>query len=162
MPTLEELWAEHHQALHRYLGRVLPAAADAEDLLHEVFVRAAGGLGRYRERGTARAWLFTIARRLLLDRKKQQARRPELLTLGESHEEQRDTELGVALRRALEALPGDERELFLLRELGGLSYVELATVTATSENAVRSRLYRARRALRSELAPLESSRGGPR
>ena len=60
-------------------------------------------------------------------------------------------ELGVAMRRAIEALPVLDRDVFLLRELAGLSYEEIASACDVTIESVRSRLHQARQSLRASL-----------
>jgi RNA polymerase sigma-70 factor (ECF subfamily) len=61
-------------------------------------------------------------------------------------------ELSIALREALDALQEIDREAFLLREVGGLTYQEIANVTDSTVDSVRSRIYRARVQLRAALS----------
>ncbi len=69
--------------------------------------------------------------------------------------------LGAALAESFDRLPPADREVLLLHDQGGLSYEEIASMCAMTEAAVRSRIYRARCALRAELAPgLDAVRGG--
>lgn len=150
---VEALFEQYHDQLFRFLVRACGDYAQAEDLTQEVFVRVAGGSERYEERGQARAWLFKIARHLLADRRKR--KRPEASSiplesvvprrLEPSEDEAND------LRRALGTLPTADREVFLLSQVGGLSYAEVAQVTGASVAAVRSRIFRARSTLRSVL-----------
>ena len=125
----------------------------AEDLCQDVFVRALKGLSTYERRDRDRAWLLRIARNLLLDHWKKLSRRPSTTELRHQDAEARMQD-PLAIRRLQQALAGlaePEREAFLLREIGGLSYLKLASMTDSTEAAVRSRIYRARRALRQML-----------
>lgn len=159
------LFEEHRSALLRYLGKVTGDSALAEDLAQDVFVRVLRGGGRYEERGKPRAWLFTIARRLLADKERSESRKPPPESLEKRSEPAGipAQDLRTGLDQALRMLPATERDAFLLRELGGLSYAEIATVIGVSEPAVRSLLYRARQSLREKLAlPLGRARKEPR
>jgi RNA polymerase sigma-70 factor (ECF subfamily) len=162
--TARALFERHHLALFRTLRRLAGDAALAEDLTQEVFARALAAGDGYEERGRERAWLFTIARRLLADHGRRLARRPAHASLdgaepaGPSVE---TSDLRLALDRALEQLAEPEREAFLLREVGGLGHEEIARVTAASRAAVRNRIHRARLALREQLRPqLDRAIGG--
>ena len=95
----------------------------------------------------------------MLNRRRDAARRPGETALDEGdHPRRTQAPLeGLALREALEALAEPERESFLLRELAGLGYAEIAELTETTPDAVRSRIYRARARLRESLTG-----GGPR
>lgn len=124
-PFAEALYAAHRPALFRFLRRMTGDPATAEELTQDVFVRALRGLPGYERRERDRAWLFRIARRLLMDARRSRARRPV-----ESPEPD-DTALAwpsaaphvaLDLDAALASLPRQDRECFLLREQGGLSY----------------------------------------
>jgi RNA polymerase sigma-70 factor, ECF subfamily len=124
----------------------------AEDIVQETFARVVRRMERYDPRGRDLQWLFTIVRRLLLDRQRTLARRPaEPLDHAERAGEAQQ-ELSIALREALDTLQEVEREAFLLREVGGLTYQEIATVTHSTVDSVRSRIYRARVQLREALS----------
>ena len=118
--------------LYTYLARRTGDRAAAEDLVSEVLVRVLSHIERYRSRGRFAAWLFTIAYRLCLDHLER--RRPDA---GEAVVEPASAEPGpereafsaVArekLERALADLPERQREVFFLREYGGLSFAEIA------------------------------------
>ena len=132
----------------------------AEELTQDVFVRVLKGLEAYQERDRERAWLFRIARNLRCDRSRQQHRQPPLTSLDDIEviEPQRQ-ELQLSLARALATLNDDDREAFVLVELGGFSYTEIGVICETPPAAIRSRIYRARIALRTALdAPAPSER----
>ena len=152
------LFSEHGAAVRQYLRRAIRAGDTADDLSQEVFLRVVRGAGRYEPRERERAWVFRIAHNVLLDHRRRQ---------GRSREDHVDVEAAAPatqvvktdLDRALAGLPEDEREAFLLGEIGGLTYAEIAATTRTTVPAVRSRIYRARLALRAKLiapAPLAS------
>jgi RNA polymerase sigma-70 factor (ECF subfamily) len=144
------LFAEHQQGVFRYLWRVVGQADAARDLTQEVFLRVsraevpAGPDAR-------RAWVFTIARNLALNHLRDCRRRPETTALVDDTTLPATQELRVALSRALEGLSELDRDVFLLRESGGLSYEEVASACGLSLDAVRSRLHRARQQLREQL-----------
>jgi RNA polymerase sigma-70 factor, ECF subfamily len=122
--------------------------------VQEVFVRVVRGLEAYRPDGRDVAWLFTIARRLLIDRQRSQRRQPDEFRDPSVAEPQSDPsqELAVALAQAIDDVPDADREAFLLRELGGLSYQEIAAACESTVDSVRSRIYRARMRLRAALS----------
>jgi RNA polymerase sigma factor (sigma-70 family) len=150
--TPAELFERHHVAIYRYLFRMTGSRETAEELTQDVFVRVLKGLELYQERDRERAWLFRIARNLRCDHARQQHRQPPSTSLEdiEPLEPQRQ-ELQVSLGRALAALTDDDREAFVLGEIGGFSYVEIGAICETTPAAVRSRIYRARLALRRAL-----------
>lgn len=146
------VFEQHGSAVHRYFRRLTGDAAAAEDLTQEVFLRVVRGGNRYEPRERERAWVFRIARNVLLDRHRRESRAPSLDVLAEPLTAAPQT-TRASVREALAQLPGDEREAFLLREIGGLGYGEIAAATDSTVAAVRSRIYRARRALRDKLIP---------
>lgn len=151
----EDLFERHHPAIFRFALRSTGDRQVAEDLAQDVFLRAVSAAASYREIGEERAWLFRIARNLLVDRSRRAARRPRPVALDPTAETAREIDPAerTGLLRALEELPAPEREAFLLSQLGGLRYREIAEITGATEPAVRSRIFRARMALRERLAP---------
>jgi RNA polymerase sigma factor (sigma-70 family) len=150
--TPAELFDRHHVAIYRYLLRMTGSRETAEELTQDVFVRVLKGLEHYQERDQERAWLFRIARNLRCDHARHRHRQPPSTPLEDVEllEPQRQ-ELHVSLARALAALAEDEREAFVLGEIGGFSYVEIGVICETTPAAIRSRIYRARLALRRAL-----------
>jgi RNA polymerase sigma-70 factor (ECF subfamily) len=146
------VFEQHGSALHRYFRRLTGDAGAAEDLTQEVFLRVVRGGARYEPRERERAWVFRIARNVLLDRHRQNSRAPSVEFRAESVTAAPQA-TRASLREALSHLPADEREAFLLREIGGLAYGEIAAATDSTVPAVRSRIYRARLALRDKLIP---------
>lgn len=144
-----ELFERHHVAIYRYLLRMIGSRDAAEELTQEVFVRVVKGLESYEERDKERAWLFRIARNLRCDRARQLHRQHTPVPLEEVQlVEPQQQELRLSLMRALATLNDDDREAFVLAEIGGFSYGEIAAICDTTPAAIRSRIYRARMALR--------------
>lgn len=148
-----ELFERHHRRIYRFFLRLSGDREAAEDLSQEVFLRALRAQSRFRSSGRDEAWLFRIARNLWIDRQRRRRCRPRPPdgAPGPPPVPARQ-ELRLRLEEALGELPDDEREAFLLREVGGLSYEQIASVCRVSLEAVRSRIYRARRSLREALA----------
>lgn len=146
--TAAALFERHHLAVYRYLRRMTGSRDVAQDLTQDVFMRVVERLYRYEEQGRETAWLFAIVRHVLAEY--YHKREPERADVAEAAsiaiESNQIAAFGFS--EALALLPKTEREMFLLRELAGLSYVEIAAVTGATEEAVRSRLYRARRQIR--------------
>jgi RNA polymerase sigma factor (sigma-70 family) len=147
------LFERHGRSVRQYL-RALTGRSDlADDLAQDVFVRVVQSAGSYEPRERERAWLFRIARNAAIDHHRRAAARPQ--TAGETREPTIAPvqQLRRALAEALGRLPDAEREAFLLAELGGLSYAEIAAALDLTPPAVRSALYRARLSLRAALTP---------
>ena len=147
---VDDLFARYGESVFRFLRRFVRDGAAAEDLTQEAFLRALNG--PYRANGQGRAWLFQIARNLGRDHLRAEGRRPPHEVL-EEHAPRggSDQTLAMALDAALASLAPDDRDVFLLKEVGGLSYAEIALACDLTPDAVRSRLHRARLALRREL-----------
>jgi RNA polymerase sigma-70 factor, ECF subfamily len=153
MPTAAELFERHHRSVFGFLRRMEGSAQDAEDLTQEVFLRVLRALDQYQERALERAWVFRIARNVWLDHRRALSRAPRAAPATDIHLARPAAGglAGLALDQALARLPEAEREAFLLREVGGLGYVEIAEATGATPDAVRSRIHRARLALRTML-----------
>lgn len=171
VPTFTELHAAHRAELLGFLARRL-GAADAEDVLQEVLLRAAQALPGFRGESSLRTWVFRLARNAAVDRIRQRRARmeraeggatsghpafdEEVLALpsgGDGHEEQLiREEMRSCIRERIEALPGRYREVLLLSEGEGLNDGEIASTVGASAGSVRVRLHRARARLKEDLA----------
>lgn len=149
----------HGPALYRYAYRMLEDAADTEDCLQEVLVAAWRGLPAFRGDAALRTWLFALTInqvRTFLRRRPPPAQPVDDLPLaapertGPEQQALAGDLLG-ALDRALRELPLAQRSTWLLIEVEGLSYAEVAGVRGTTVDAVRGQLHRARRSLETKL-----------
>jgi RNA polymerase sigma-70 factor (ECF subfamily) len=158
MPDAAAFFDRYHLALYRYFLRMLSRADIAEDLTQEVFVRIVRSAPRYAAQGREEAWVFTIARVVLVEHMRGITRGPTLISLGEARDCALESSHVVAfgVREALDLLPQRDRELLLLRDLAGLSYQELSQVCGVPVGTVRTRMYRAREAVR-RLLPKRAS-----
>ena len=153
------LFAAHRDSVFRYLCRIV-GQGDAMDLTQEVFLRVARTTVPEASADGERAWVFRIARNLALNHRRDAGRRPATVELTDASRPA-PQEAAVAMTEALDRLPPLDRDVFLLREVAGLSYDEIAASCEISAPAVRSRLHRARRQLREALQPHVKD-GGPR
>src|SRR4051794_15626634 len=126
MADSENLFLEHRLRVFRYLARASGSADMAQDLTQEVFLKVsrsvvpAPGTGRV-------AWLFRIARNVLLDYHRRNSRTPATLPLDTDHPRAASQEMAAALDQAIGLLDDRDRDVFLMREVGGLSYDEIGT-----------------------------------
>lgn len=129
---------------------------DAEDLCQDVFLKAFARVGDLRQPGSSRIWLLRIARTTCLDQKRRMRRNPIDPTdvtpdvKADSRIPEKVSEANESLRRlksAVRSLPRKQREVFVLREYGGLSYEDLSRTLKIRPGTVMSRLSRARRAI---------------
>ena len=152
-----EAYRLHRAALFNYFRRCgLPAQA-AEDQLQSVFVVLLESLHRYDPaRGSLQSFLFGVARNLRLAWRR---RNPEAFPSRGLPEDGTppDATESVALRQAVSRLPDDQREALILREFHGFDYAEIGVMQGIPLGTVRSRLFRAREALRRQLRPDEET-----
>ena len=157
---VESLFAQHQQRLFRYFCRCVGQPEVARDLTQDVFVRIAQSPATEQER--TRAWVFKIARNLAIDYGRSQQRRPVGALFNTEVGRAPSQHTSVEMNAALERLGELDRDVFLLREVVGLSYEEIARACSLSADAVRSRIHRARLQLRTELAaPIAQTRTTP-
>ncbi len=179
---LAERFAEIVEAnkdlLVNYLTRLCGDRDRAEDLAQETFVRFYEHRDRYREQGSPRAYLLTMATNLLRDEQRRRTRWTGLLpvfSLGgkspdgiqtEELPRERDPqrrllsdEAQQRVQAALSELDLLHRAPLVLREIEGLAYHEIAAILDCQEGTVKSRLHRARQALKEKLAAFWN--GGP-
>jgi RNA polymerase sigma-70 factor (ECF subfamily) len=147
------LFAQYSDRLVRYLSGVAGEREAARDLTQEVFLRVSRTPIPVAPEDQLAGWLFRIARNVAVDHHRQRRRRPET-DLDSVPEATRDAqqEMAIALKQALATLPDLDRDVFLLREVSGLSREEIASACDLTVDAVRSRIHRARLELRAVLA----------
>ena len=160
----EMLFRTYHDRVFRYLYRTAGEVDTAHDLTQDVFLRVSRVAVPEASEGEQAAWLFRIARNILLDYLRRLGRRPPE-TSTESHDlagRSASQETSAAVNQALTALTDVDRDVFLLREVAGLGYDEIASICGLTPDAVRNRIYRARLTLRTLLeAPIAARRTQP-
>lgn len=155
--AFEALIHRWHTALWRYARRLTDSDDAAAETVQDVWVRVLRGIGGLRDRGRFRAWLFTIARHVVMDRLRVAYAQPDaadvdLAAIAEP-EAGRDIEAEIrVLHEELARLPVVEREVLVLFYLEELTLQELSEVLGVPAGTVKSRLFRARQSLRSNLA----------
>ncbi len=150
--AFEELFARYCDPLYRFFRRRLPGTERAQDLTQETFLAAMRGIASYRPRASVRTYLYAIAMNLLFAERRHLRRSPVSSSLGNlTSRDAPDTT--VWLQQALAKLDPGEREILMLREYEQLTYAEIADLLGLPINTVRSRLFRARTALRDLLEP---------
>jgi RNA polymerase sigma factor (sigma-70 family) len=151
--AFDELVDTWHGPLWRYARRMTGSDDAAGETMQDVWLRVLRGVGRLREPASLRAWLFGIARRVLMDRLRMQYAEPATVDAGDAQlaapDEGDDIEGQLDLMRgAMERLPATEREVLTLFYLCELSLVDVASVLGVPVGTVKSRLFRARQMLR--------------
>ncbi|MEO0479576.1 MAG: sigma-70 family RNA polymerase sigma factor [Planctomycetota bacterium] len=154
--------------VYRFLGSRF--ASEAEDIAQDVFLKVFRAIDRFdHDRGVKfTTWVYTFVRNHCFDILKKRRLPtvsmspidedgPRIETEDESmaqpREELENSELGQKIEEALSGLGADQRLAFVLREYEGLDYGSIAQVMGVSEGTVKSRLHRAKEALRTRLSP---------
>ncbi len=163
-----ELVQRYQGRLVNYLYRLVRTQDEALDLAQEVFVKVYQALDRYDPRYRFSTWLFRVAQNAAIDQIRR--RRLQLVSLdrpGEGDDDRpwelpaadpspygdlRNRERGAAIRRSIDELPWEYRELIVLRHFGELSYDEIAELKAMPLGTVKNKLFRARQMLKKGLA----------
>ena len=143
----------YRQRLFAYTRQMLPHRQDAEDALQDIFVRAYAGLRANHRELALRAWLYRVAHNRCIDElRRPSPPPPEVLELLRSpvHDPIDEADRRESLRRLIadvRRLPEQQRSALLMRELGGMSYADMAGALGVTVPAVKSLLVRARLAL---------------
>jgi RNA polymerase sigma-70 factor (ECF subfamily) len=163
-----ELVGEHQRMVVQLAVNLLDDRDEALDVSQEVFLRVFRTIHRFRGQSSLRTWIYRIAVNQARNRHRFWRRRRradqvsiedhvslhgELVSTRQATPERElaQKELGDRLQRALNNLPFDQRTAIVLREVDGLSYDEIAFSLGVAIGTVKSRLTRARQALRLEL-----------
>ena len=156
-----ELFERYRQSIYGYFRRRLADAARAEELAQETFLGVLRAVTRYEPRALFRTYLYGIAQfQLAAERRKNARRQGDAAPLIVDPPAVNHLEEAVAIRQAMDEVEPAEREVLMLREYEQLSYAEIAALQRVPINTVRSRLFRARQALKELLlSPPELKRG---
>ncbi len=156
-PAFAQLYTRYRERVLKYCIRLLKDMQSAEDAMQNVFVKLQSERNSIRNGLSLQSWVFTVARNEAfgeLRRRKGDVLDEEIVWEGLLPDE----ELSGKNRReiveaALNALYPSFREVIILREYEQLSYDEIAQVTSTTVSSVKSRLFKARKALIEKLKP---------
>jgi len=154
-----ELFHRYKQPVYGFFCRRVSDPANAEELTQEAFFALLRATTRYEPRALFRTYLYAISFKILRAHRRKAAFRATFFGLRNSIWDPSTpdaTESGLWVRRAVEKLEPLNREIVMLREFEQLSYAEIADVLELPLNTVRSRLFRARLALRELLEPSTS------
>ena len=155
----EILMRRHNQRVYRVARAVLKDEQDAEDVMQQAYINAYLHLGQFEERAQFSTWLTRITVREALARRRRSRLEDPVDTFDDVHAEQPDPEhqayageLGRLIEAAVDTLPEGYRVVFMLREVEGLSTNETATTLELGEEAVKTRLHRAKAMVRVAVA----------
>lgn len=157
--ALERFVHATHRHVWRFTAHLVGDPHAADDLSQETYLRALAGLPRFAGRSCARTWLLSIARRVVVDRYRAAAVRPRLADADDwqaAAERAQPRGLpgfdeGVALLDLLDSLDAPRREAFVLTQLAGFPYADVAEATGCPIGTVRSRVARARQRMTAQL-----------
>ncbi len=152
--NLPQLFDEHHAPLFRFAYRMTGSVADAEDIVQECFLQLLRpGCTYDPDRTPIRTYLFGVVRNQSLKRRPSLPEPDDGPGHGKSPEQELlQTELSQVVSRAITELPEGQREVLILAHYEQLSLAEIAGVMEIEVTAVKSRLQRARAALKESLA----------
>lgn len=166
--AFEALVTAHEKRIYNLCRRLVGNPEDAAELTQEAFLNAWRGLARFQGESAFGTWLYRLASNACIDFLRKEKRRQGLsMTVSLEDEEERQVELPderytpegelerTEARRAvaegLERLTPERRQVLVMREINGLSYAEICAVLGLEEGTVKSRIARARNALRKVL-----------
>jgi len=172
------LVTRHENHIFNFVLRQVRYPETAHELVQETFLRVVKNADTFRAEARFLTWVFTIARNLCVDALRRQKHRntvaldaplragetggATLLDMVKDDQPAADSRVqygrfSAALRDALGALPPEQREVFLMRELEGLKFREIAEVVGVPENTIKSRMRYALEALRSRLSAYQET-----
>ncbi len=166
--AFDVLYERHRTGLYRFIRRQAGTDGPVDEIFQDVWMRVIDGRNRYEPRARFVTWLYTIAHNRVIDHFRASGRAQltpleddagEPLELPDEHARRPDDEtlrkeLAVRILRALDTLPLEQREAFVLQQEAGLSVEEIAEVTGVTRETAKSRLRYALAKLRRELAGL--------
>jgi RNA polymerase sigma-70 factor (ECF subfamily) len=166
----------HQSPLFNFALRHLGSTAAAEEVVQDAFVRVVRNAAEFKHAARFSTWLYTIARNLCVDeaRKRSHRRHPSLdqpkrseegegPTLGEQTSDASasveraavSAEIRARVLEAIEELPDEQREVFLMREVSSLPFKEIAEIVGVPENTIKSRMRYALERLQAALSEFE-------
>ena len=167
MQAFNQLVLMYENKILNYCYRILGNRADAEDATQEVFVKLYRFIGSFTGQSAFSTWLYKIASNVCLDLlRKNKRHKTETVSLHQQNAEGEEFMMYIedggstpyetiqkheaqrALLKALEKLGEEQKRVIILRDIEGLSYEEIANVTGTAPGTVKSRINRARKALK--------------
>jgi RNA polymerase sigma-70 factor (ECF subfamily) len=167
-PAIAELLARYEAPIYRLGLRFCKNPEDARDVLQDTLLAAARGFPTYRGDAAVGTWLYTIARSFCIKQRRRRARSGGATSSESDDGEVRDLpdtsalpdetaighELRDAVQRAINSLSRPYRDVLILRDVEGLTAPEVAAALGVGVDAVKSRLHRARVAMREKLGPV--------
>lgn len=162
--AFERLVVEYEKNVYNIALRMTSNSEDAQDMTQEAFIKAFNSLSNFRGESKFSVWLYRIVNNVCLDFLRSKNRRPTV-SLSVEDDEGEETQIDIAdesqsperlldktltresVRRGLEQMPPEYRQILLLREIQGLSYDEISQALDLEVGTVKSRIFRARKKL---------------
>ena len=158
--AFELLYKRHNDALFRYLFRLCHHRDTAEDIFQEVWGKIIKARENYRPTAKFTTFLYRVAHNCFIDHIRRNKRHTQIADVDPDQQAdpgdlpEMQTERSLARSRLLEALqqlPDEQRDVFLLREEAGLNLDQIASITATNRETIKSRLRYATNKLRTAI-----------
>ena len=160
-----QLVTDHQNRVFSLAFRMVGNREDAADLAQEAFLKAWQGLPKFQGDSSFSTWVYRLTTNVCIDFLRKQKRRRDIQPVSslddedsnapepadfskDPHRQVEERERSEALGRALQALPDQQRQILVLRELNGLSYQEISQLLDLDLGTVKSRIARSRLALR--------------
>ena len=176
--AFETLVMHYQGQIYRLCFRMTGNADDAQDMTQETFLKAWKNLSTFQFDSAFSTWLYRLASNCCLDLLRSMKRKPTVSLTAETEDEDGEIidvaddaptpeEEAIAceeredLRKALDLLDDEQRQILILRVVNDLSYTEIAEVLNVKEGTVKSRLSRAREQLRKKLAEIGNKMKNP-
>lgn len=161
--AFEELVLKYEKTVYNLALRMVGDRDDASDMTQEAFIKAYGSLSSFRGDSKFSVWIYRIATNVCLDFLRSKSRKQQVsLTVSDDDE---DAQLDIpdpssapeqqlikkismqSVEEGLKTLPDKQRQILVMRELGGMSYAEIGKALSLEEGTVKSRIFRARKRL---------------
>ena len=153
--TTENVWREFSDRLRGFIGKRVSSAADADDLLSDVFVKVHTRIDTLEDEARLAPWLYQITRNTLTDHYRQRPSPGASLEGVDAALAEDDYDaaalISASLRDLVDRLPAKYREALVLTEFEGLTQAEMASELELSVSGAKSRVQRARAMLRDDL-----------
>ena len=161
--AFEELVLKYEKTVYNLALRMVGDRDDASDMTQEAFIKAYGSLSSFRGDSKFSVWIYRITTNVCLDFLRSKSRKQQVsLTVSDDDE---DAQLDIpdpkadpeqqlikkismqSVEEGLKTLPDKQRQILVMRELGGMSYAEIGAALSHEEGTVKSRIFRARKRL---------------
>ena len=161
--AFEELVLRYEKTVYNLALRMVGDRDDAFDMTQEAFIKAYGSLSSFRGDSKFSVWIYRITTNVCLDFLRSKSRKQQVsLTVSDDDE---DAQLDIpdpkadpeqqlikkismqSVEEGLKTLPDKQRQIIVMRELGGMSYAEIGKALSIEEGTVKSRIFRARKRL---------------